>query len=829
MCSQDLSATDPAALGLRHSLHAQSSACIEKVDSVGIMQLPSHPDPVGKLQDAGCKESELPENPSQEGLEPLELARRESQRAHACTLEEKGLPTSALLTTRKPLETQEQQETQGELEILGAMPSAPANEVVHKEPELQAEAEVVSYTKAWREPVLEKAALVLLQGGTVEEQSQALVSSERSPGRLSKDCWTHEKAVIQHAPAEPDVSDEPTRLLARSERSISPSPEQSESNLQNLKSRADTLPVLAIDRTPIAPSALSSQLGLRLDTKITAGQAFAKQDVNVPAKSRSAKPCPLPTAALEECARRTLEQNSLPETETGGLPAPPALNRSVRDLEVVPDREVQVRIANSMHTIDGEQTAPITRDSLTPKPPNCGEADQDSASRRYKNGCRTVNHPISPVIDGVDIFPTSPCRGPRSTLERADQFSDELAVALRPLLEPSAAASCSGSPIYQKRLHSMELAPQHIQPLVDYRRYSGRWTTRPHESPQGDIQLLQHRHACAMSPSHSNTTLFSELHIPMRRTDWSSAERAVATRPMQCAVLVEPRRKKPLMKRAKTECGTCRRRKEKCDEAKPECNNCTRIGIICQGYMDKMMLRKNEISTSLPSLSDPTRMHMDAHQPESRPRRYDLAYILNGEPGLGSSQSIHEDTHAPVQSADTVDGGVTVEERRFPSPASSGGTGRHDLSHVSCLREQSYPPAHHPRSPLAPVPVYERDVSNKDCRVMHPIQILPSLYHNPRIHDQTAQSVVRGTANPSAAASEAHQQRAQSPRVSLPAILTAAPPKPSRSWRKQAPSLPKTEKQKMLDEEPFMPYSTQLVDDRRQCAAVLIHGHYRVE
>ncbi|CAG5190207.1 uncharacterized protein ALTATR162_LOCUS12151 [Alternaria atra] len=393
--NEDLSATDPAALGLRHSLHAQSSACIEKVGSVGIMQLSSHPDPVGKLQDAGCKESELPENPSQEGLEPLELARRESQRAHACTLEEKGLPTSALLTTRKPLETQEQQEMQGELEILGAMPSAPANEVVHKEPELQAEADVVSYTKTWREPVLEKAALVLLQGGTVEEQSKALVSSERSPGRLSKDCWTHEKAVIQHAPAEPDVSDELTRLLARSERSISSSSEQSESNLQNLKSRADTLPVLAIDRTPIAPSALSSQLGLRLDTKITAEQAFAKQGVNAPARGRDAKTCPLPAAALAVCARHTSEQNSLPETETGGLPAPPALNRSVRDLEVVPDREVQVRIANSMHTIDGEQTAPITRDSFTLKPPNCGEADQDSASRRFGDRDQPLKEQIS--------------------------------------------------------------------------------------------------------------------------------------------------------------------------------------------------------------------------------------------------------------------------------------------------------------------------------------------------------------------------------------------------------------------------------------------------
>jgi hypothetical protein len=429
--------------------------------------------------------------------------------------------------------------------------------------------------------------------------------------------------------------------------------------------------------------------------------------VNVPAKSRSAKPCPLPTAALEECARRTLEQNSLPETETGGLPAPPALNRSVRDPEVVPNREVQVRIANSMHTIDGEQTAPITRDSLTPKPPNCGEADQDSASRRYKNGCRTVNHPISPVIDGVDISPTSPSREPRSTLERADQLSDELAVALRPSLETSATANYSGSPIYHKRLHSMEVAPQHIQPLVDYRTYSQRWTTWFHEPPQGDIQFLQHHDACTMRQTYSNTTFVSELHIPMRGTDRSSVERAVVTKSTQCAVQVEPRRKKPFMKRAKTGCGTCRRRKKKCDEAKPECNNCTRIGIICQGYVEKMMLQKNGISTSLPSLSDQSRMHMDTHQPESRPRGYDLAYILNDESGLGSSQSIHQDPHAPVQNADTVDGGVTVEERRFPPPASSGGTGRHDLSHVSCPREQLYPPAHHPRSPLAPVPVHE--------------------------------------------------------------------------------------------------------------------------
>jgi hypothetical protein len=136
------------------------------------------------------------------------------------------------------------------------------------------------------------------------------VCSERSPGRFSKDCWTHEKAVIRHAPAASDVSDEPTRLLARSERSISPSPKQSGSILQHPKTRTCTLPVLAIDRTPTASSALSSQLGLRLDTKITAGQAFAKPDVNAPARGRNTKTCPLPATALAVCARHTSEQNS---------------------------------------------------------------------------------------------------------------------------------------------------------------------------------------------------------------------------------------------------------------------------------------------------------------------------------------------------------------------------------------------------------------------------------------------------------------------------------------------------------------------------------------
>ncbi|KAB2100096.1 hypothetical protein AG0111_0g11708 [Alternaria gaisen] len=771
--NEHLGAPEPTALGSRHSLHAQSSPRIEEVGSVGHVQLSSHPDVVAKLQDAGCEEDETPENSRQERPEPWELASRESQRAHACTLEEKDSPLSALLTTRKALETQEQQEMPGKLEILEAMSSAPAHEAVHREPELQAASKAMSSTKRSSDHALEKATPFSLPGGSVEELHLASVSAERSPGRLSKDGWIHEKTAIQHATAEPDMSDEPSGFLARSERSMSLSAKQSESIVQHRRTRACTLPIAATDRAPIVPPGLSTQLGLRPETKTTAGQAFVKQDVNALAGSRNAKTCPLPAAVLTVCARHTSEQNKPLEADIGVLRDPTTLNWSVREPEVVREWEEQVRVANSMDATGREQTDLVARVSLSPKPPSCEEVDQNSAPRRYEDGCRTVSRFTSPVVESVGTYPTSPSEELRSTLERVDPFSDELAVVPRPSREPSVTASCSSSPINQKRLHDMKLAPQHIQPLVD----------------DG-------------------------------RTDRSSVDRAVATKPMDGAAHVGPRRNKPFMKRVKTGCATCRRRKKKCDEAKPECDNCTRIGITCQGYMDKMTLRKNGSSTSLPSLSDQAPKPVDTHQPQSKPRRCNLADILNNEPSLGSDHSIYQEPHAPVQRAD-ANGGVAVEEREYRLPAPGRETDRHDLSRASRPREQPYP--YRTPYPLVPVHVHERDVSNEDPRAIHPIQIPPLAYHKARGYDQPPHNMGLSTAIPSALASDANHQKTQSSRSSLPAITDTALSKPSLCYNKQAVSLPKTEKQKMLDGEPFMPYDTQLVDDRRQCAAMLYH------
>ena len=237
------------------------------------------------------------------------------------------------------METREQQEIPGKLEILEATPSAPADEAVHRESKLQAASKAMSSTKRSSDHTLEEATPFSLPGGSVEELHLASVSLERTPGRLSKDGWIHEKTAIQHATAEPDMSDEPSGFLARSERSMSLCAKQSESIVQHRRTRACTVPIAATDRAPIAPSGLSTQLGLRSDTKTTAGQAFVKQDVNVLAGSRNAKMCPLPAAVLTVCARHTSEQNKPSKADIGDLRDPTTSNWSVREPEIVPERE----------------------------------------------------------------------------------------------------------------------------------------------------------------------------------------------------------------------------------------------------------------------------------------------------------------------------------------------------------------------------------------------------------------------------------------------------------------------------------------------------------
>ncbi|KAH7074943.1 hypothetical protein BKA63DRAFT_491420 [Paraphoma chrysanthemicola] len=264
---EDLSAKDPAAVVLQHNSHAQSLVSIETADTVRTIQ-PLQLELAERVQDGGCQESETPESPTQEEPELLKSAGQERQEGHARILEEKELLPSVLFAIEKPPEVGERQEMHGEPEILGSSPFALANGTIYRPSELSAEAESVLQPGTWRRPVLQEAALALPSGESVEGKSQALVISEQLPGRLSEDHEPHEEVVIQRVPAEPDVCDgvdEPTMLLARSERSISSSPQQSRLTVQHTKECTHTLPVSSTENSRTEPSATS--LTLRLDPK----------------------------------------------------------------------------------------------------------------------------------------------------------------------------------------------------------------------------------------------------------------------------------------------------------------------------------------------------------------------------------------------------------------------------------------------------------------------------------------------------------------------------------------------------------------------------------
>lgn len=397
--------------------------------------------------------------------------------------------------------------------------------------------------------------------------------------------------MIRYAPASPDVCerfDGPKRFLAPSEQSISLSPEQSGLTKQHIIECAHTSPVSSINNTRTEPLA-TSKLTSILESRITGEQTFTKQAVTASARGDSVGVWILLATTPTEWAPDISEQVSHHETEAGRLPPQPALSQSVRTLEAMPVQGAQHFIRDSMHTIRGEPTAPTAHNPFTQKPPSCGETDQNSALRQSENGCCTINHSVSRIIDSVDMSLNSPSRRMRSTLYECNQAPEELAVTLRPLLEPSAPVSCGGLPICQKRLQSVELAQQRTLPLIDHPGPNRRWTTESRELSYSDDQRLQRPDPRLVERFHSNTTQVAKLHATMSSMSGSNnVEGASTTELIRAAAQVEPRkRKRQFMRRTKTRCGTCRKRRKKCDEARPECNNCNRGSFICEGYANK--------------------------------------------------------------------------------------------------------------------------------------------------------------------------------------------------------------------------------------------------
>ncbi|KAH7094320.1 maltose O-acetyltransferas-like protein [Paraphoma chrysanthemicola] len=364
----------------------------------------------------------------------------------------------------------------------------------------------------------------------------------------------------------------------------------------------------------------------------------------------------------------------------------------------------------------------------------------------------------------------------------------------------SSAASSVDSPNKRRRTDSPEEnhtsattmeAPQHrpLPPMDRLNDHERRWTAEP----QAHNGYPEPREPRPMEPNHGSMPPMATSHPPMSDVNGfepgNSAENRASIQQMDAK-----KRKRQFANRTKTGCGTCRRRKKKCDEAKPECNNCTRGGFVCEGYASKIPWPKNGPTKPPPPLQAKEQMH-DPTSAYPRCPGCNQIHIPHCEPTRSNSQ-----TYADARPLNGPEGArarpiVVEEQERKPPAPSSWNNGWNEPPRVSY-------PDHPPPPPVAsqyPQPPLPHDRA-------------PS--HEHHLMSQPAP-------HPPAVADSHHQAPQQSrPPPMAPQPQTTAPPAPQSHYAPQ--SRPhKTEKEKMLSGEPFLPFDEQLMDERAQCTGAV--------
>ncbi|KAJ8105323.1 hypothetical protein OPT61_g10248 [Boeremia exigua] len=274
-------------------------------------------------------------------------------------------------------------------------------------------------------------------------------------------------------------------------------------------------------------------------------------------------------------------------------------------------------------------------------------------------------------------------------------------------------------------------------------------------------------------------------------------------------------RKRQFANRTKTGCGTCRRRKKKCDEAKPKCNNCLRGNFECAGYANKIPWSKDGGSKAQPALQAKERVSS-----VEIPAHYARCGVCNQVhiPHCASNQKPRPESFPgdgargrPTDGA--RDRPINVDETGRRPPLSSPTSWNKTWAESQRYKSDRPPP---------PPP--------------------PSQQHNPRVYHHTPQTMSGPTSNhpaiavqpaqypqppPAAPAQERspvhdrHASRPPPPPPSVLAPMAAAPLAPSPPRYSHPPLPPKSEKDKMLSGEPFLPYTEQLIDERTLCSGAV--------
>ncbi|CAO2658519.1 Nn.00g062420.m01.CDS01 [Neocucurbitaria sp. VM-36] len=378
-------------------------------------------------------------------------------------------------------------------------------------------------------------------------------------------------------------------------------------------------------------------------------------------------------------------------------------------------------------------------------------------------------------------------------------------------------------PTSREETPRMEPSQHHTLASLNRSEAERRWATEPREVPQNNYQDLQHRQPRPTEPVQNGMPPVSHASLGPIGSP-SGRDEVEITR---AGVQVElKKRKRQFANRTKTGCGTCRRRKKKCDEAKPECNNCTRGGFICEGYANKIPWPKNGVTKPPPPLQAKERLAAEVASIYARCPVCKQIHIPHCDPP--ARQNIYPENPAPNGGEGARSRPINVEEHERKPPApSSWGSGWTEPPppppRVSYPPEQ--PAAQYPQPSSAPT--QERPPSHDRHVPPQPNQSVPPRPHNPRVYHHTPQSMSQVVSNPPAVTIEPtthhHHQVVQHPRPapSMAAPPSTAPPGPPPTHYVQQPPMHKSEKEKMLAGQPFLPYDRQLADERHLCTGAV--------
>ncbi|KAF2117859.1 hypothetical protein BDV96DRAFT_405120 [Lophiotrema nucula] len=433
------------------------------------------------------------------------------------------------------------------------------------------------------------------------------------------------------------------------------------------------------------------------------------------------------------------------------------------------------------------------------------------APRVIENGYQNRHHQsgsVSPPLSSTQGSPTSPGKRKRSGSSEessSDTSQDGTDSQGHPRLDSYEYHSSNHTGRAQTAPMDSQQQQQRTLPPIERPGNERGWTQQPQDARSNAYPEQHYQDARAMEHTHNiingNPAQASQATSQPDTQDSMELSTIETTR---AGAQVDPkRRKRQFANRTKTGCGTCRRRKKKCDEGKPECNNCTRGGFICEGYANKIPWPKNGVTKPQPLLQAkdqyPTQLyHNHGTNREAYPEQPAQPSVDGGR-GRPIVVEEHERRNGwgqwgqhPQQPA------LPAEQQQRQST---------EYNHPPAMGPQAGPVATDQQVPLTPQSAQQRQ-------------------HNPRIYHHTPQTMSHVVNNTPAVTDGPMYHNSQHPHQAQhihppPQTSAQGPPPPPMRYTGPPPQNPqKSEKEKMLNYEPFLPYTQTLEGERQRCRSL---------